>query len=141
MDAVESRADGLRKVFLAGVGAMATVGEKGGQALDDLAERGESVVKQGKDLNRELTQKGAQATSGIREDLLRARLAGMTSEQRANFVALAQKLSAELDAQEAKAAAKASAVEAQQAAQAEAQAQPVETQAAVVVEKTERAGA
>lgn len=141
MDAVDSMADGLRKVFLAGVGAMATVGEKGGQALDDLAERGESVVKQGKDLNRELTQKGAQATSGIREDLLRARLAGMTSEQRANFVALAQKLSAELDAQEAKAAAKASAVEAQQAAQAEAQAQPVETQAAVVVEKTERAGA
>ena len=141
MDAVDSMADGLRKVFLAGVGAMATVGEKGGQALDDLAERGESVVKQGKDLNRELTQKGAQATSGIREDLLRARLAGMTSEQRANFVALAQKLSAELDAQEAKAAAKASAVEAQQAAQAETQAQPVETQAAVVVEKTERAGA
>lgn len=141
MDAVDSMADGLRKVFLAGVGAMATVGEKGGQALDDLAERGESVVKQGKDLNRELTQKGAQATSGIREDLLRAHLAGMTSEQRANFVALAQKLSAELDAQEAKAAAKASAVEAQQAAQAEAQAQPVETQAAVVVEKTERAGA
>ena len=117
MDAVDSMADGLRKVFLAGVGAMATVGEKGGQALDDLAERGESVVKQGKDLNRELTQKGAQATSGIREDLLRARLAGMTSEQRANFVALAQKLSAELDAQEAKAAAKASAVEAQRAAE------------------------
>ena len=117
MDAVDSMADGLRKVFLAGVGAMATVGEKGGQALDDLAERGENVVKQGKDLNRELTQKGAQATSGIREDLLRARLAGMTGEQRANFVALAQRLSAELDAQAAKAAAKASAVEEQRAAE------------------------
>ena len=106
MDAVDSMADGLRKVFLAGVGAMATVGEKGGQALDDLAERGENVVKQGKDLNRELTQKGAQA-----------RLAGMTGEQRANFVALAQRLSAELDAQDAKAAAKASAVEEQRAAE------------------------
>ena len=117
MDAVDSMADGLRKVFLAGVGAMATVGEKGGQALDDLAERGENVVKQGKDLNRELTQKGAQVTSGIREDLLRARLAGMTGEQRANFVALAQRLSAELDAQDAKAAAKASAVEEQRAAE------------------------
>ena len=117
MDAVDSMADGLRKVFLAGVGAMATVGEKGGQALDDLAERGENVVKQGKDLNRELTQKAAQATSGIREDLLRARLAGMTGEQRANFVALAQRLSAELDAQDAKAAAKASAVEEQRAAE------------------------
>ena len=108
-DPISGVADGLRKVFLAGVGAVATAGEKGGQVLDDLAERGESVVKQGQDLNRELTQKGAQATSGIREDLLRARLMGMTSEQRASFVALAQKLSAELDAQDAKAAAKASA--------------------------------
>ena len=125
MDAVDSMADGLRKVFLAGVGAMATVGEKGGQALDDLAERGENVVKQGKDLNRELTQKGAQATSGIREDLLRARLAGMTGEQRANFVALAQRLSAELDAQDAKAAAKASAVEEQRAAEDRAASVPV----------------
>ncbi len=137
MDAVDTMADGLRKVFLAGVGAVATVGEKGGQALDDLAERGESVVKQGKDLNRELTQKGAQATSGIREDLLRARLAGMTSEQRANFVVLAQKLSAELDAQEAKAAAKESAAEAQKAADV----QPIGTHATVVIEKTEQAEA
>ncbi len=134
MDAVDSMADGLRKVFLAGVGAVAAVGEKGGQALDDLAERGESVVKQGKDLNRELTQKGAQATSGIREDLLRARLAGMTSEQRANFVAMAQRLSAELDAQEAKAAAKQAAVEAQQTIDA----QPIGTHATVVIEKAEQ---
>lgn len=100
-----SMADGLRKVFMAGVGAMAAAGERGGQVLDDLAERGETVVKQGKDLNQELVQKGVQATSGIREDLLRARLAGMTPEQRAQFIALAQKLAAELDAQDAQHAA------------------------------------
>ena len=102
-----SMADGLRKVFMAGVGAMATAGERGTQVLDDLAERGETVVKQGKDLNQELAQKGAQATSGIREDLLRARLAGMTADQRAQYIALAQKLTSELDAQDAKSAAKA----------------------------------
>lgn len=96
-----SMTDGLRKMFMAGVGAMATAGERGSQVIDELAERGETVVKQGKDLNQELVQKGVQATSGIREDLLRARLAGMTSEQRAQFIALAQKLTAELDAQEA----------------------------------------
>lgn len=100
-----SMADGLRKVFMAGVGAMAAAGERGGQVLDDLAERGEAVVKQGKDLNQELVQKGVQATSGIREDLLRARLAGMTPEQRAQFIALAQNLTAELDAQDAQHAA------------------------------------
>ncbi len=107
--------DGLRKMFLAGVGAMATAGEKGGQVIDELAERGETVVKQGKDINEELTQKGYQATSGIREDLLRARLAGMTSEQRSNFIVLAQKLAAELDLQDAKAAAQTSVAEAQKA--------------------------
>lgn len=117
--------DGLRKMFLAGVGAMAAAGEKGGQVIDELAERGETVVKQGKDINEELTQKGYQATSGIREDLLRARLAGMTAEQRANFIALAQKLSAELDAQDAKAAAQASVAEAQKAAQDQDQAEAV----------------
>lgn len=100
-----SMTDGLRKMFMAGVGAMATAGERGSQVIDELAERGETVVKQGKDLNQELVQKGVQATSGIREDLLRARLAGMTSEQRAQFIALAQKLTAELDAQEAQKAA------------------------------------
>ena len=107
--------DGLRKMFLTGVGAMATAGEKGGQVIDELAERGETVVKQGKDINEELTQKGYQATSGIREDLLRARLAGMTSEQRSNFIVLAQKLAAELDLQDAKAAAQTSVAEAQKA--------------------------
>lgn len=124
MDAASNVTDGLRKMFLAGVGAMATVGEKSGQVIDDLAERGETVVKQGKDINEELTQKGYQATSGIREDLLRARLAGMTSEQRANFIALAQKLTVELDAQDAKAAAKQAFDEAQKAAAHDADARP-----------------
>lgn len=102
MDAVDNMAEGLRKVLFAGVGAVAAAGEKGGQVLDEFAERGEDVVRQNKELNRELVQKGTQATSVIREDLLRARLAGMTVEQRAEFVALAQKLAAELDAQESK---------------------------------------
>lgn len=102
MDAVDSVAEGLRKALFAGVGAVAAAGEKGGQVLDEFAERGEGIVRQNRELNRELVQKGTQATSVIREDLLRARLAGMTVEQRAEFVALAQKLAAELDDQESK---------------------------------------
>lgn len=102
MDAVDNMAEGLRKVLYAGVGAVAVAGEKGGQVLEGFAERGEGVVRQNKEFNRELVQKGTQATSVIREDLLRARLAGMTVEQRAEFVALAQKLAAELDSQESK---------------------------------------
>ncbi len=94
-------ADSLRKVFMAGVGAMAAVGERGGQVVEELAERGESVVKQGRDLNRELVQKGAAAAGGIGEDVLRATLAALSPENRAKFVATAQHVADELDAADA----------------------------------------
>jgi polyhydroxyalkanoate synthesis regulator phasin len=93
--------DGLRKVFLAGVGAVATVGEKGGQVIGDLAERGETVVRQGRDLNSELTIKGEKATEGVRDDLLRARMLAMTAEERTRFAQEAVELAAELNAAEA----------------------------------------
>ncbi|MBM6700195.1 phasin family protein [Bifidobacterium pullorum subsp. saeculare] len=46
--------DGLRKVFLAGVGAMATTFEKGQEIVNDLVKKGELTVEQGKALNTEL---------------------------------------------------------------------------------------
>lgn len=91
-------ADGLRKVFMAGVGAVAAVGERGGQVVETLAERGESVVKQGRDLNRELLQKGTDAVGDVREDVLRATLAVLSPASRAKFVEAAQRIAAELDA-------------------------------------------
>ena len=53
--------DGLRKVFLAGVGALATTVEKGQEIVDDLVKKGEITVEQGKALNTALKRKTAEA--------------------------------------------------------------------------------
>ncbi len=52
--------DGLRKVFLAGVGALATTVEKSQEIVDDLVKKGELTVEQGKALNAELKYKVAE---------------------------------------------------------------------------------
>ena len=64
--------EGLRKVFLAGVGALATTVEKGQEIVDDLVKKGELTVEQGKALNTELKRKAVfeanrRASSGSRE--------------------------------------------------------------------------
>jgi polyhydroxyalkanoate synthesis regulator phasin len=49
--------EGLRKVFLAGVGALATTYEKSQSLVDDLVKKGELTVEQGKALNTELKRR------------------------------------------------------------------------------------
>ncbi|WKY42910.1 phasin family protein [Eubacteriaceae bacterium ES2] len=44
----------LKKVFLAGVGAVATTAEKSQELINELVEKGELTVEQGKVLNEEL---------------------------------------------------------------------------------------
>lgn len=51
MDQITS---GLRKLLLAGIGAVAIAKEKGGEVLEALSKRGEVTVEQGKVLNEEL---------------------------------------------------------------------------------------
>ncbi len=46
--------DGLKKILLAGVGAVAITGEKSQQLIDELVKKGELTVDQGKILNKEL---------------------------------------------------------------------------------------
>ena len=61
--------DGLRKVFLAGVGALATTVEKSQEIVDDLVKKGELTVEQylyaaqelAKNLNAELKHKVEEA--------------------------------------------------------------------------------
>ena len=54
--------EGLRKVFLAGVGALATTYEKGSEIVNDLVKKGELTVEQGKALNEELRRTVHEAT-------------------------------------------------------------------------------
>ncbi len=46
--------EGIRKIFLAGVGAVATTREAAKSLIDTLVEKGELTVEQGKALNEEL---------------------------------------------------------------------------------------
>lgn len=46
--------EGVKKIFLAGVGAVASTGEAAKNLIDNLVEKGEITVEQGKVLNEEL---------------------------------------------------------------------------------------
>lgn len=59
--------EGLRKVFLAGVGALATTVEKSQEIVDDLVKKGEITVEQGKALNTELKRKASEAKTNAEE--------------------------------------------------------------------------
>ena len=54
MDTKNSLSEGIRKLMLAGIGAVAATAEKSQEVLDDLGSRGEITVEQGKALNQEL---------------------------------------------------------------------------------------
>ena len=89
--------DGFKDIFLAGIGAMAMGAEKSKEIVDQLIAKGELTVDQGKQLNSELAHRASEVTGGIRDDLISARMAVMTPEERAEFVARVAELAAEAD--------------------------------------------
>ncbi|WEV66020.1 phasin family protein [Bifidobacterium sp. ESL0764] len=58
--------DGLRTVFLAGIGAMATTAEKGQEIVDALVKKGELTVEQGRTLNTELKHKAQEVKDDMK---------------------------------------------------------------------------
>ncbi len=51
---MENLGDNIKKVILAGIGAVAVTGEKSKELLDEMVKKGELTVEQGKVLNEEL---------------------------------------------------------------------------------------
>lgn len=51
---MDNLSEGLKKVMLAGIGAMALTAEKSQKFIEDMVEKGEITVEQGKALNKEL---------------------------------------------------------------------------------------
>lgn len=51
---MEKLGSGLKKVLLAGIGAVAVTGEKSKELLEEMVKKGELTVEQGKPLNEEL---------------------------------------------------------------------------------------
>ena len=84
--------DGFKDIFLAGVGALAYGGERANELVNNLIEKGELTVEQGKELNTELKHKANDAFGQMRDDALAAQLQAMTPEQRADFVATVNEL-------------------------------------------------
>lgn len=78
--------DGLRTIFLAGVGAVAITGEKASVIIDDLVKKGELTVEEGKVLNEEFKKKAKENLNpeviqkNVREVI--ASIDEMTKEQR-----------------------------------------------------------
>ena len=94
--------DGLRKMFLAGVGAVATGAEKTQEVVEEFVKKGELTVEQGKTLNQELTRKAKEAVENTSDNALRLRLSAMSAEQRAAYAEKVAKMAAELDAETVK---------------------------------------
>ncbi len=97
----DNLSDGVRKAFLAGVGAVAIGAEKSQELVDDLVRKGELTVEQGKGLNEELTRKVRETAGSASDEMLRARLRIMTPEERASWISRAQKIATDLEAEDA----------------------------------------
>ena len=81
--------EGLKNIFLAGIGVMAYTGEKGKEIVDQLVEKGEITLDQGRELNEELRRKADDATKGVRESALETAMKAMSPKERDAFVAKA----------------------------------------------------
>lgn len=90
--------EGIRKILLAGVGAVALGAEKSQELIEELVKKGELTVEQGKILNEELTRKASKAANETQDSLLRMYLEGMSAEERAAYAKRVTDLASEIDA-------------------------------------------
>ncbi len=79
--------DGLKDIFLAGVGALAITGEKAKEIVDTLIEKGEISVEQGKQINTELQHKADKTIGKIRDEALGEHIKSLSAEDREAFMA------------------------------------------------------
>ena len=93
--------EGVRKVFLAGVGAVVMGAEKSQGLVDELVKRGELTVEQGKALNDDLTRKVREATDGATEQILRTKFRTMSPEEREAWLSRAKKIADDLEVEDA----------------------------------------
>lgn len=101
MAGFEDLGEGARKIFLAGVGAIAMSADKSKEIIDDLVAKGELTVEQGKQLNTELKRKAKEATSASESDALENRIKNMSEEERAEFVKKVNAFAKQADAEDA----------------------------------------
>ena len=89
--------DGVRKIFLVGVGAIATGAEKSQEIIDELVKKGELTMEQGKDFNDELSRKAAKVAADAEDGFLRMRMESMTPEERASYAKKVSEIVADIE--------------------------------------------
>lgn len=99
MSFIDDMSETARKVFLAGVGAVAMSAEKSSQLIDDLVKKGEITVEQGKALNEELKHKASTVSSDTEASILRGRMRVMTPEEREAYAAKVSQIKDDLNAE------------------------------------------
>ena len=79
--------DGIKRFFLAGIGAVATTAEKSSEIIDSLVKKGELTVEQGKELNKEMQQnlKARMAERGVNIDEMSAKVTKMSADELAKL--------------------------------------------------------
>lgn len=79
--------DGLKTIFLAGVGAIATTAEKSSEIISDLVKKGELTVEQGKELNKDMQQnlKSKMAEAGFDIDEMTQKVTKMSADELAKL--------------------------------------------------------
>lgn len=93
--------DGIKKVFLAGVGAVAMGAEMSQDLVDDLIKKGELTVEQGKSLNEEIARKVKETADEAYDEVLRSKFRGMTVEERVAWIERAKKIAEDLEVEDA----------------------------------------
>ena len=99
MSFIDDMSETARKVFLAGVGAVAMSAEKSSQLIDDLVKKGDITVEQGKALNEELKHKASTVSSDTEASILRGRMRVMTPEEREAYAAKVSQIKDDLNAE------------------------------------------
>lgn len=84
--------DTVHKIFLAGVGAVATASDKSTEMLDDLIRKGEETVKRGQALNEELRHRTRDVVNGVSDGALKSKIDSMSDEERDAFVRKVQEM-------------------------------------------------
>lgn len=87
----------IQQIFLAGVGALALGAEKSQQVVDQLVEKGQITVEQGKAIAKDAASQAEDDFQSVRDDIIKAHMKGMTKEQRDEFAAKVADMAANMD--------------------------------------------
>ena len=90
----------LQQIFLAGVGALAIGAEKSQELLNELVEKGQITVDQGKDIAQNLSSQTKDDVAKVRDDIITAHMKTMTKQERDEFAARVAEMAANIDEQQ-----------------------------------------